>query len=213
MESPFPEPVPAGTRLIETFGWWPETGAQRLERHLARMARSARSLGFAFDLEQARGRVAALRAAMPLRCRLTLGKAGDLDLVSAPLPPLPERPWRVAIHPERLRAGDPWLGHKTTCRALYDAARAALPEGVDEWLFLNDRGELCEGTITNLFVTLADGRCLTPPLDAGLLPGILREELLARGAVHEGRLSPDMLTGATLTLGNSLRGEIAAQLV
>jgi 4-amino-4-deoxychorismate lyase len=84
---------------------------------------------------------------------------------------------------------------------------------VDEWLFLNDRGELCEGTITNLFVTLADGRCLTPPLEAGLLPGILREELLTRGAVREGRLSPDMLTGATLTLGNSLRGEIAAQLL
>lgn len=213
MESPFPEPVPAGTRLIETFGWWPGQGVPRRARHLARMARSAASLGFAFDHAQAEGCVASLRADGPRRCRLTLGAAGDLALETGPLPRPPSRPWRVAIHPERLRAGDPWLRHKTSNRALYDRARAALPDGVDEWLFLNERGELCEGTTTNLFVTLPDGARVTPPLASGLLPGVLRAELLHSGAVAERTVTPDMLRGAALTLGNALRREIPAQLV
>lgn len=214
MESPFPEPVPAGTRLIETFGWWPGEGARRRDRHLARMARSALSLGFSFDPGAARERVATLTGPGALRCRLTLGAGGDLDLASAPLAPAPHRPWRVAIHPARLRPGDPWLAHKTTNRALYDHARADLPEGVDEYLFLNERGGVCEGTITNVFVTLEGGQRVTPPLASGLLPGVLRGEMLASGAVVEAPVTLAMLRAArAVSLGNSLRGEIPAQLV
>ncbi len=213
MESPFPEPIPAGTRLIETFGWSRDAGAPRLAAHLDRMARSALAFGFPFDRAGAENRVAALTGQGALRCRLTLGAAGDLDLTTSPLPPSSPGPWRVAFHPARLRAGDPWLAHKTTNRALYDQARAALPEGVDELLFLNDRGEVCEGTITNLRLTLADGRHITPPLSSGLLPGIRRADWLLDGA-EETPVTPEMLAEATaITLGNSLRGDIPARLV
>lgn len=214
MESPFPEPVPAGTRLIETFGWWPGEGARRLDRHLARMGRSAGWLGFPFDMDAARERVAALTGQGALRCRLTLGAGGDMELEAVPLLPAPDRAWRVTIHPARLRSDDPWLGHKTTNRALYDRARAALPEGVDELLFLNERGEVCEGTITNIFVTLEDGHRITPPRSSGLLPGILREEMLERGEVEECPVTLDMMRSArAIALGNSLRGEIPAQML
>ena len=214
MESPFPEPIPAGTRLIETFSWWPGRGARRLSAHLARMAGSARALGFPFDVNAARSRVAGLDAEGALRCRLTLGAAGDLDLTVVALPPAHDRPWRVAIHPERLCAGDPWLAHKTTNRALYDRARTDFPDGVDEFLFLNDRDEVCEGTITNLFVTLADGRKVTPPQSSGLLPDILRGAMVAQGKVTEAVVTRQMLVDATsITLGNSLRGEIPAQVL
>lgn len=214
MESPFPEPVPAGTRLIETFGWWPGEGARRLDQHLARLARSAGAFGFPFDLDATQKRVASLTGQGALRCRLTLGAAGDLETTAVPLPPTPERTWRVAIHPQRVRSDDPWLGHKTTNRALYDEARAALPDGVDEYLFVNERDEVCEGTITNIFVTLEDGRRITPPLSSGLLPGILREERLASGEVEETPVTLDMMRSArAIALGNSLRGEIPAQLL
>ncbi len=212
MESPFPEPVPDDTRLIETFGWWPEKGACRIGMHLARMARSAASLGFRFDEDEATRRVAALSGQAPLRCRLTIGRAGDVDLTTAQMGLAPTRPWRVALHPERLHAGNPWLQHKTTMRQLYDQSRAGLPEHLQEWLFVNNRGELCEGTITNVFVTLPDGRVVTPPLSCGLLPGILRQEMLEAGLVDESILTPDMLSGATIQLGNSLRGLIPAEL-
>ena len=122
--------------------------------------------------------------------------------------------WRIAIAQERLSSGDPWLRHKTTRRALYDQARADLPEAVDELVFLNERGELCEGTITSVFVQLRDGRHVTPPLSSGLLPGVLRQDMLDRGKVVEGVVTVDDLRQARgITVGNSLRGEIPAKMV
>ena len=154
--------------------------------------------------------LAEVRDPRPLRVRLTIGRAGDVALTTAPLPPRPAG-WRLMIAPERLDPDDPRLCHKTTERALYDRTRAALPTGVDEALFLNTRGELCEGTITTLFADLGDG-LRTPPLACGCLPGILRAELLACGRAREAVLRPDDLARASLWMGNALRGLIPARL-
>ena len=131
-----------------------------------------------------------------------------------PFQPLPEGAvWRVSIADQRLVSNDPWLRLKTTERQIYDAARAALPEAVDEALFLNERDELCEGTITNLFVQVRD-RLLTPPINCGLLPGVLREELLADSDAAESVLTIDVLQEVReIYVGNSLRGLIPAQLI
>ncbi len=192
-------------RIIETLGAHPGEGPRRLAAHLDRMGRTALALGFPFDRRRAET-LLDLSPEAPLRCRLTLDRAGALDLTTGPLAPNPAL-WRVAIHPERLDAEDPWLRYKTTRRALYDRARAELPEGVDEWLFLNGRGELCEGTITNLFV---DHR--TPALSCGLLPGVLRATLLGQGW-REAVLTQGDLEAEPFFMGNSLRGLIAAHLV
>ncbi len=145
-----------------------------------------------------------------LRVRLTVGRSGDVVLTTAPLPPKPAR-WRLMLAAERLSPDDPRLRHKTTERALYDTARAALPHGVDEAVFLNTRGEVCEGTITNIFFDRGDG-LMTPPLSCGCLPGILRADLLASGAAREAVLTEAELPDARLWMGNSLRGLIAAML-
>lgn len=210
MESALRDGVPSGTRLIETFRWEPEAGFINLDRHLARMARSAAVLGFDYEdlwalyVIQARGDV-------PLRCRLTLGTEG-FEFTSAPLVQTSAL-WRVGIAAESLSSDDIFLRHKTTERQLYDRARAALPEGVDELLFLNERGELCEGTITNLFVTLRDGRRVTPPLSSGVLPGVQREIALENG-YEEQVITADMLqTAESIQMGNSLRGFIEVTLV
>ena len=196
-----------GLRLIETLGW---DGAAPLreERHLARMARSAAALGWRFDMEAAH---AALRDGRggPARLRLTLDRTGGFAVSEGPLP-APAVVWRVAVHPERLASSDPWLRHKTTKRALYDAARAALPAGLDEWLFLNERGEVCEGTITTLFFDRGEG-WRTPPLACGCLPGILREEMLEQGAQEEVLRGED-LSHVRLAVGNALRGLVPAVL-
>ena len=113
---------------------------------------------------------------------------------------------------ERLDPDAPLLRHKTTERAAHDRARAALAPGIDEALFLNRRGEVAEGTITNLFADFGDG-LLTPPLASGCLPGILRAELLALGQAREAVIRAEDLPRARLCMGNALRGLIPAWLV
>ena len=213
MESPLCPPAEPGFRLIETLGYRPDTGFARRDRHLARMARSAAALGMPFDLARAEDTLTEAEGDRAQRCRLTLDISGAFDLTTGPLTDNPPR-WRAAIATTRLISDDPWLRHKTTRRALYDTARANLPRGVDELLFLNERGELCEGTITNIFVEASDGRLVTPPLSSGLLPGILREELLEKGQFAEEPLTLGHLMNARqVFVGNSLRGLIPVELV
>jgi 4-amino-4-deoxychorismate lyase len=200
---------PAGLKLIETFRWEPEAGFVRLPAHLARLAAAAAGLGIPLDraaLDRALGGVAGTE---PLRVRLTLAADGDVAVTVAPLGPL-RRSWTVCVAGERLESGDPWLRLKSTERRRHDAARTALPPGVDEAVLLNERGEVCEGTVTNVFADLGDG-LVTPPVACGLLPGVLRAELLARGECREGLLRAGDL-GARLFVGNSLRGLIPARL-
>ncbi len=212
MESPLRPPPDPGFRLIETFGYAPGKGCAHLALHLARMARSAREFGISFDKRVAQELVRNIRSDTDLRCRLTLDGDGRTQMTTAPMSP-GIGTWRLGIAEDRLNSRDPWLQHKTTQRQLYDTARANLPEGVDEVIFLNERDEVCEGTITNIFACLGNG-LLTPPLRCGLLPGVLREELIAKGDAREATLTMDDLRRAhRLYVGNSLRGLIPARLV
>ncbi len=188
-------------RLIETLAW---DGAAfvRLDLHLARLARSADRLGW-----QGGDARAALRADAPInpaRCRLTMDHDGRCEVRFAPLP-APPTVWRLGLARDRLPSTDPWLTLKSTNRAAYENARAALSAGLDEVVFQNERGEVCDGTITTLFYDRGDG-LRTPPLRCGLLPGILRAQM----ALPEAVLMADDLPNVRLWVGNSLRGLIPA---
>lgn len=212
MESAIRPGLPRDFRLIETFAWRRNPGFLNLDLHLARMERGARLFGFAFDrdrIDAALEEVA--RGAVPLRVRLTLGRG---DLLEADAQPFRQGPpiWNTAIARERLDPADPWLRVKTTQRALYDRTRAALAPEIHEMIFLNQRGEVCEGTIFNVFLKVGD-QLLTPRLSCGLLPGVLRESLLRSGRAREAVLSVEDLGRGTLMLGNSLRGLCPARLI
>ena len=202
--------------LIETLRWEPETGFVRLERHLARLARSAKELNFPGS-ERARDALTAAipaEAPSPLRVRLELFVDGRMDVQTAPFTPLaPDQIWRLKIAATRLASADPLLRHKTSRRAAYAAARAEFAATeADEMILANERGELCEGTITSLFLDDGSGILKTPPLTAGLLAGVLREELLESGAAVEAVLRPEDLSGGKVFVGNSLRGLIRGTL-
>ncbi len=213
MESPFrgiaQEQGMSELRVIETMRW-DGTALVRLERHLARMQRTCAGLGFAFDIGALQHALDTIAGA-PKRVRVTCGLDGVPSIESSALSPSPAF-WRLQISPQILAAGNPWLRIKTTERRLYDATRAELPNGIDEVIFLNTRGEVCEGTITNVFADFGGG-LLTPAVFSGLLPGILREEMLERGECREAvLLESDLRFAKRLFAGNALRGLIPAQL-
>jgi len=194
--------------LIETLRY--AQGFVRLDRHLARMAASAKVFGLAFDAAAAH---AALDQAVAgrggaLRLRLTLDEQGHHQASAQDLPPSPPH-WRYAVSAERMDSRDLLLRHKTSWRELYEIEVKRL--GVDEVVFVNQRGELTEGARSNIFIKRGDV-LLTPPRTAGTLDGCLRAELIAQGKARETVLTPEDLSGE-VWFGNSLRGLIAASRV
>lgn len=214
-ERPLRDGREAGFHLIETMRWEPQAGLVRRGPHLARLAASARELGFAFARREIDAALdaALAQAASPMRVRLELERDGRASVEARPFAPLPPATrWRLGIAATRLASSDPLLRHKTSRRGPYEAARAEFsPREADEVLLLNEKGELCEGTITTLFVAAGSGPLLTPPLECGLLAGVLRAGLLRRGKAVERVLHREDLAGNRVFVGNSLRGLIEAQ--
>ncbi|WP_261527366.1 aminodeoxychorismate synthase component I [Burkholderia multivorans] len=213
-----------GFQLFETTGATRADGIRHVDRHLARLQRSADAFGFRFDADALRraidARCAALDGDGPYRMKLSLAKDGTLDIVAAALKPLPAGPVRVWLAADHgfapTRANDALLLHKTTRRADYDRAwQAAEALGGFDMLFVNERGELTEGGRSNLFVKL-DGQWVTPPLASGVLPGVMRAVLLddpAFGAVERIVTRDDLARAQALLLTNALRGAVDAVLM
>ncbi len=200
--------LPPRFDLIETMLFDPDAGVVLLERHLDRMAGSASALGFAFDRHAARNalQAATFRLDRRKRLRLLLGHGGALAIEAAPPPPTPADPVTVALASLPVPPSDFRLRHKTSERGFYDRARQAA--GCFEVAFVDPDGMLTEGSFTSLFVPRGD-RLATPPLARGLLPGVLRAELIATGRAVEVDLTPDDLAGGFF-VGNALRGLIPA---
>jgi 4-amino-4-deoxychorismate lyase len=207
---------PADLALIETMRWEPDIGFLRLDQHMRRLARSADALGFRPAPPDLLQRLeAAVEGASPLRIRLEMSFRGHVEIASTAFTPIPEDTvWRIGIAKTRIPSDDPMYRHKTSRREVYEAARAEFsPEEADEVILLNERDEICEGTITNVFVEQADGILTTPPISSGLLAGVLRGDLIRERRARSGLLTKDDLLGKTLFVGNSLRGLIRAKLV
>lgn len=186
--------------------------ALRGEAHLARMQRTARHFGLRFSMTEARAYLKAVQAAQPAGCwrlRLTCDAGGRLAHALFPFTPTVV-PVRLALADRPMPTRGPraeLLAHKTTRRELYALAK---PADAFDLILWNEAGELTECSFGNLAVQL-DGQWLTPSLDCGLLPGVLRAELLAQGQIREARLTRDDLGRAQgLAFFNSLRGWLPA---
>jgi len=203
--------------LIETMLHEPDKDIWLLERHIQRLATSAGYFGFPYDEARVRDRIGAAlegRHHERLRVRLLLDDEGGVSVTVSPQPASPpDAVMRYVVSDTRVSSGDLFLYHKTTRRDLYDREWKHYADtlGSDEVIYLNERGELAEGSRTTIFVE-TDGVLATPALSAGLLPGTLRAELIAQGKAREMRLTLDDLSRAdAVYLGNSVRGLVKAE--
>lgn len=196
--------------LIESF-YASADGAPWLARHLRRLFSSARVLAIACEEhaveEQTREVVRSI--CQPSKVRLELSPDGRLLVDVSPLRPLPSAPAAI-IAKRRLLADDPMLRHKTTRRDVYDMERqrlSAVPFGFDV-IFLNDRDEIAEGAISNVFAAFGNVM-LTPPSGCGLLPGVMRAELIGMHGAKEQVLTLDDLRSADrIIMTNAVRGAV-----
>lgn len=209
---------PKTFELIETLMWERGDGYVLLQGHLERLKASARYFGFTCDIDRVRALLASQErdiSAPRARVRMTLAEDGAVSISVTPLEAAPAHApeMRYVISDTRVNSADAFLYHKTTRRDLYDGEWKHYSEsaGADEVIYLNERGELAEGSRTNIFIE-KDGVLLTPALGSGLLPGVLRADLLARGKAREAVLTmTDLEQADAVYLGNSVRGLLVAR--
>jgi para-aminobenzoate synthetase / 4-amino-4-deoxychorismate lyase len=185
-----------------------------LEEHLERLASSAVDLGFPFDTTAAIRLLGQLEEELHLtgnrlKVKLSLSFLGVLSTSYKPVEMQSSSALlRLCLAGHKTRSADQLLPHKTTARELYDRYfTLARRKGYDEVLFLNERGELSEGAISNIFVP--QGRQLfTPPLQSGLLNGIFRNYMLStRPFVSEKTITLcDLPPSGIIYIANSVRG-------
>ncbi len=209
--------------LIETMLWNPDEGFLLLKEHLTRLEDTANYFYFQCDIQQIvqEMQLQVKQAEGAQRVRLVLRKDGGLKITSSSCDNMQER--RLPETPEPVRPGLPivkfsrlpvdsnntWLMHKTTRREVYDQEFCRAQElGLFDMLFINEKGEVTEGAITNVCVYL-DGCYITPPLSCGLLAGTMRQKILQGQDVRviERELSEEDVYGAeAVFMMNSVRG-------
>jgi len=207
--------------LIETFLWTPRGGFRFLADHLRRLSSSARYFGFRFRRDAV---LSALGSAIrgqgtsdAGKVRLLLRRDGYVSVATSPLPDAGKEraPCPIALSRVAVSSHDPFVRHKTTNRAWRDdELRKAREAGFDEVLFLNERGELTEGAITNVFLEIS-GRLYTPPAACGLLEGVYRRRILSdrrRRASRRVLFPEDLERADKIFLTNSIREIVPAVL-
>jgi para-aminobenzoate synthetase/4-amino-4-deoxychorismate lyase len=215
----FLEADKADFELLETLRYDRGKGFFLLEGHLARLKASAAYFGFTYrenDVRHALHEAAHMQGGAHLRIRLALSREGAFDTSSEVFTLSSSRKiLRYALADVAVNSANVLLYHKTSRRQFLEEARARakLFYPCEEVLFVNERGEMTQGSYTNIFIKPPHNEVLlTPPAECGLLPGVLREELLKTGKAREAILRPDDLHQAeAVFLGNSLRGLLCAE--
>lgn len=225
IKAAFLRELPSAVGLFETILVRAQT-PQHLELHLARLNRSAQSLGIPLVLSEARRLIELgcndCSLNREYRLRLDLDCSGKLSYQVKPLDPLAKSVkiyWAQEILAQASQAivhsGNALLKHKVTLRQAYDEAwKTAEALGGFDALFINEEGFVTEGGRTSIFVkSLANDCWLTPPISAGVLPGVMRSVILNDPTwnAHEANLTINELRNAKeIMLTNALRGVIPA---
>lgn len=175
-----------------------ETGITDFEMHIERLKNSANALGFVWNSE-----IEKLGFDPEIVNRIELFKDGHFEVTTRPIPAPKQNPKVRIAH--KVNSANPFLYHKTSIRL-------PAPKDVFDEIGINERGEITEGTFTNIGA-LINGVIYTPPVACGLLNGITRQKLLREGAIQEKVLYPcDLKAADKIYCFNSVRGMVEVEL-
>ena len=171
-----------------------ETAVDDWESHVARMKKSAKELGFVWNKEIEKIEVEG-------RTRVVLDKGGSFRVERNSSS---ECVRFIRIN-GKVNSKNPFLYHKTTIRH-------AAPEDVFDEIRVNERGEITEGTFTNIAIQKG-GKLYTPPVECGLLNGTFRDRLVREAKLIEKVLYPqDLKTADKIFCFNSVRKMVEVEL-
>ena len=189
--------------------------ALHLEAHLARLSQGAEYLGLELPppVKTIRAYLKTHKLCSSLGSGVLRLLAVDRALMISMLPWKAERPPRILVGLSQRTtrwSRDPLNRFKTmSYLANLLMIREAQGRDLFEVLALNEAGRLTDGGRTNVFL-VKTGRMLTPPVDHGALPGIIRQTLLESGLAEEASLGPEDLQAAeAIFLTNALQGVVA----
>ena len=191
--------------VIETFKRETNGEVPRKSYHINRLSKAV-----GYDVEQEFKTVLQRLPNNAERVRIE-ARAGQLSASQSELKNI-ETPLALALSHYPLSPAVQHSAIKISARDFYDGERARLSAllGVDEVIFTNAKGHICEGSFTSIFIE-KKGQVLTPPLSDGLLPGVLRAELIHTGQAIEHSLTlSDLKNADKIYVGNSLRGLMPA---
>jgi branched-chain amino acid aminotransferase len=227
-----------GDSVYEVIWWHRGVPVQAVD-HMTRLRESARRIYMeipgtdALYLEEIRSTLAAAgcgpdedayvrlvvtRGVTPIGLRFEGAPTPTVVVVVAPAhrPTKPE--WEAGLHlalVDRLRVSARALDPAAKTGNYMNNLHEANARGADDGVLLNDRGEVTEGTTSNVYV-VARGAVETPPLDAGILKGTTRTRVLALCRANgipalERVLKPaDLSFAEEVFLSSSVRGIIPA---
>lgn len=205
-------------QLIETI-LWQDGEFYLLDLHLKRLEGSAVYFQFDYDknniIQCLSYEADTFHNHNKYRVRLLLHRDGKVTISTTRLDDMDSMPKQVIFSTVRTDPDNKFLYHKTTNRELYDRElQKARAEGYYDVLFMNNRGEVTEGAISNVIIMNGD-KFYTPAIRCGLLDGVFRRYLFGKGFPIEEKtlLENDIIGAEKLYLANSVRGMVEVKLV
>ena len=190
--------------LFETMRYDPKEGVYLLEEHISRLRASSEYFSWPFEENVARNLLMSIKSDEALRIKLVMSLNGEFKIETSTLPDFGALV-RLKLAKRPIDSKNIFLFHKTTHRKVYEEAKKGTKE-CDDVILFNEKNELTETTIANLYVEMC-GKLVTPPLDCGLLPGALRASMLSKRKASERVLyKEDLVSAKHIYIGNSLRG-------
>ncbi len=227
IKSAFITEMPTELGLFETIRV-EEKRPLRLAAHLERLRHSASVLRIPFAealvIEAAERACLAILSSLPHRLRIDLLSDGSVTAVTHALEPIANEVtifWASQVLPDAnqaiMQSSNLLLAHKVNQRTVYDLAwKNSVALGGFDAVFLNEAGFVTEGGRSSIFILpKGSNQWLTPPLSAGVLPGVMRQCLLddpqwnAREAMFT---AADLVDAERILVCNALRGAVPAVL-